>query len=71
MTPKLLNTIGILLFGQQWHTDLAREVNVSPRTVRRWATGEFDVPDGVRKELFALMRERLKEIRAALKENTF
>lgn len=68
MTPNLLTTFGTLLFGQRWHTDLARAVKVSERTVRRWSQGYSYVPDGVWDELAALARARMVEIRAALKE---
>lgn len=69
MTPDLLRTIGTILFGQRWHTDLANAVDVSERTVRRWAVGDSPVPPGVGEELAVLARQRVTEIRNVLREN--
>lgn len=36
MNAQVLQTVGEMLYGKQWQTDLARDLDVSPRTVRHW-----------------------------------
>lgn len=47
-----------ILFGDQWQRSAAAALNVSERTMRYWAAGERDVPEGVRNDLVRLLRER-------------
>lgn len=61
-----LNEIGPLLFGLHWQSELARALNVSDRTVRRWlAAGAF--PAGVWADLRVLLVTRAKAINVVLK----
>lgn len=60
MTPSLLREAGEALYGARWQSGLARDLNVSDRTVRRWAAGDFDIPENVWTELAHLVRERRK-----------
>jgi len=46
-TPQTLEHVGALLYGPQWRGALSEALNVSPRTMRRWQLGEFNMPDGV------------------------
>lgn len=39
MSAELLERTGRALYGQQWQSDLARDIGVSDRTVRNWAAG--------------------------------
>lgn len=39
MSADLLEVVGKSLYGQQWQSDLARDLAVSSRTVRHWAAG--------------------------------
>ena len=43
----LLRQIGEALYGPQWQSDLSRAISVSDRTMRRWAAGTDEVPEGV------------------------
>jgi DNA-binding transcriptional regulator YdaS (Cro superfamily) len=62
MTPiSLLKAAGEALYGPRWQSDLARDLGVSDRTMRRWAGGADDLPAGVATDL-----RRLCEARAAL-----
>lgn len=64
----LLVQTGEALFGEQWQSALARELDVAVRSVQRWTAGERDVPD-VRAELRDLVtarRLRLNELDALL-----
>lgn len=58
MSSKLLRDTGEALYGPRWQTDLARDVNVSDRTMRRWVAGADDLPAGVAFDLLRLCEER-------------
>lgn len=53
----LLREAGEALYGPRWQSDLARDLKVTDRTVRRWAAGA-DVPSAVRLELAELLKAR-------------
>ena len=66
MSPEsALTAIGVALYGPRWQTQLAIDIGVSDRTVRRWVSGE-DVPRlGVLLNLRDIMtrrREQLQEL---------
>ena len=65
----MLTTIGEALYGLRWQTQLAIDVGVSDRTVRRWVSGE-DVPRlGILLDLRDIMmrkRQRLEELEQTL-----
>lgn len=70
MTPALLHEAGEALYGARWQSDLARDLGVSDRTVRRWAAGSFAVPAGVWDAIRDLLCERglaLASVRRRLK----
>ncbi len=58
MTPTLLRETGEALYGPRWQSELARELGVADRTVRRWAAGAHPMPDDIAAELVALCSER-------------
>lgn len=58
MTPELLRTAGEALYGPRWQRDLARDLDMDDRTMRRWATGERPIPARVSGELVGLLRRR-------------
>ena len=55
---RLLAETGEALYGPRWQSDLARDLGVSDRTVRRWAAGTHDMPPGVCADLLRLTRGR-------------
>ena len=55
---RLLVEAGEALYGARWQTELARDLGVSDRTVRRWVTGTTDMPKGVYIDLLRLTQER-------------
>ncbi len=57
MDANLLRQAGEALYGQRWQTDLARDLKVADRTVRRWAVSG-DVPAGAWGEIRGLLRDR-------------
>ena len=54
---RLLREIGEALYGSRWQTDMAAALEVSDRTVRRWAAGDT-IPTGVWTDLMRLMQQR-------------
>lgn len=53
-----LREAGEALYGNQWQMALSLDLQVSDRTMRRWANGEFGIPDGIWPELAKLCRSR-------------
>jgi hypothetical protein len=62
MSSKLLADVGTALYGPRWQTELSRAIDVSDRTIRRWASGADDVPDGVYSDLLSLLTEKAGEV---------
>lgn len=62
MTAELLRRCGEALYGPHWQSEIARALNVTDRTVRRWVARSSDIPDGVRDDLLAQCRERAGEL---------
>ena len=58
MSPDLLRDAGEALYGDQWQAALARDLEVSDRTMRRWAAGDFSIPPTLAAELRDILRER-------------
>ena len=52
-TPSVeqFRSFGMALFGYGWQSSVARALNVSSRTVRRWSSGETPVPTTAWEEL--------------------
>jgi hypothetical protein len=51
LSKELLKRIGEFLYGAQWQAPLARDVSVSDRSMRRWAAGTDDIPNGVWRDI--------------------
>jgi hypothetical protein len=43
----LFRDAGAALYGPRWQRDLGAALGVSTRSVRAWAAGERDIPEGV------------------------
>lgn len=67
MDANLLRQAGEALYGSRWQTDLARDLNVADRTVRRWAISG-DVPPGAWGDIRRLLRERGAAIAAVRRQ---
>jgi heme oxygenase len=64
-TPALVRKIGVALFGPQFQAELARSLNVTPRSVTRWLEGESEPTPERWKAMVALANthaERLREV---------
>lgn len=62
MSSKLLKDAGEALYGPRWQTDLARDLGVADRTMRRWIAGADDLPPGVSMDLWRLCEERAQTL---------
>lgn len=75
-TIKVIEKIGLSLFGQRWQSDMARCLGVNDRTVRRWVSGEIAPSEDVFKKLESLCRKRsdvayhAMELAKAFRKNT-
>lgn len=58
MSGRLLKDTGEALYGPRWQSDLARDLDVSDRTMRRWLSGADDLPPGVAMDLWRICLER-------------
>lgn len=63
MTPDKLSKAGSALYGSRWQSEMARELGVSDRTVRRWVSGDSPVPDTAYDALRRLVAERVALLR--------
>jgi hypothetical protein len=54
----LFRAAGEALFGRTWKSELAELLEVNERQVRRWASGQYDPPEGVWADLAAMIAER-------------
>lgn len=52
-----------IMYGPDWQSPLARDLEVSLRNVQRWAAGEIQPPD-VRTELALICQRRAKQLAA-------
>lgn len=62
MTAEFLIAVGVALYGSAWHAPLAAALKVTPRTMRRWANDDADIPSTVGKDLDELCSARIGEI---------
>lgn len=69
MNKELLIEVGQALYGDQWQSNLARELNINSRNIRHWLK-EDTAPDWLGKELKTLLQnqeKKTKELLGALK----
>lgn len=58
MSPALLRVAGEALYGTRWKSPLARDLDITKRTMERWAGGEYTIPDWVWPEIEQLLKSR-------------
>lgn len=68
MDRERLARIGRVIFGSNWQTALACEMEVNPRTVRRWASGSHSIPDDIPEVYDRLLREKIQRASESLRE---
>lgn len=62
MSNGILRDVGEALFGPRWQSDLARELKVTDRTMRRWLASDGDLPRGVALDLIRACDARILAI---------
>lgn len=55
---RLLVECGEALYGSRWQCEMARDLGIADRTVRRWVAGVTPVPCGVYLDLLRMVVER-------------
>lgn len=58
----LLRAAGELLYGAEWQSPLARDLEVAVRTLQRWAGGRYQLPASVWADIAALLEKRADEL---------
>ena len=61
---SLLVECGVALYGPRWQTEVARDLGVSDRTVRRWVAGTASIPVGIYTDLQRMTKERASTLEA-------
>lgn len=51
MTNEELKKFGKALAGSCWQSHFSEILDINPRTVRRWASGNSNIPNGVLNEI--------------------
>lgn len=70
-TAKELAIIGEALYGSQWQSNLARELNLSDaRRIRQWLAGERKIPFGIWADLAELVRVKKTNLSSILSKMT-
>lgn len=54
-----LRLVGEALYGEQWQSSLARDLEVSFRTMTRWAHNKHPIPPNVWIELAVICKQRV------------
>lgn len=58
MNIKQLEQAGRLLYGDQWQSNLARDLSIDSRRIRQWVSGERSVSEWVLVEVRALLDKK-------------
>lgn len=70
-TAEYLSIIGEALYGNQWQSNLARDLNISSsRRVRAWIAGERAIPFGIWADLEELVRAKQNNLSSILSKMT-
>lgn len=68
MTAPRFAAIGRLLYGRNWHADMATALNIEPRNIRRMAAGTRSISAGIRDDVTKLCANRINELLGATGE---
>ena len=62
-SPDLIRHSAPLLWGaQQWRAEMAQALGVGDRAIRKWVSGEAEVPIDVWQTILRLIRQRQHEL---------
>ena len=65
LNPVTLAEVGEACWGPRWQTNMANELGIADRTVRRWACGQFYIPDVMIERLATICARRASALRRA------
>ena len=68
LSIELLCRVGETLYGDQWKTYLARALDVTPRSMRRFAVGDLLIPRRFPAELIEIIEQRRADLRSLARE---
>lgn len=64
-----LETLGKVLYGEQWQSNLSRDLGLSSsRRMREWVAGDRKIPIGIWDEISGLLKEKQLKISELLKD---
>lgn len=67
MSTKLLKDAGEAMYGPRWQTELARDLGMSERHMRRLVSGAADLTPGMATDLWRLAEERAADLDDVIK----
>ena len=62
MTPEQLHNIGKALYGERSLDRFAYALEVNPRTVQRWLSGQNEIPEWLPERCAGIIDARIKEL---------
>ena len=62
MTPEQLHNIGKALYGERSLDRFAYALEVNPRTVQRWLSGQNEMPEWLPERCAGVIDARIKEL---------
>lgn len=62
MTTKLLKDAGAALYGPRWQSEIARDLQMSDRHMRRLVAGEARLTSGMAMDLWRIAEERKADL---------
>jgi hypothetical protein len=68
LSTELLERVGEVLYGYQWKTDLARDLGINPRSMRRFASGEMPISRRFAPELIRIIQRRRADLQSLMRE---
>jgi hypothetical protein len=63
---EILTAAGQALYGERWHTPVARDLGTTYRTVRNWLNGRHPTPVDLEQRLRRLLIQRRMELDVVL-----
>lgn len=66
MIPTDIIRVGDALYGERWHSALARDLNVTYRTMNNWIAGRTAIPSSVPGQCWVLLKARQEKIERVL-----
>lgn len=64
----LIHQVGRALYGTEWQSDMARDLNLNTRTVQRYAAGTSNPSAGVKSDLAGIIEDRITVLGALLED---